>query len=128
MHVNVTHSQSVPSLSFRVKLFHNIDGTLMMAETTKDNHHLITTYKIKAIVKKKKEKKREPIQLKLAPGRCGSNFESIIFKLIVQSSRLGSHFEVAPRRMTGNFPYEKSSLVKVMAWCRQAKSHYLSQG
>ena len=62
----------------------------------------------------------------LAPGRCGSNFESIIFKHIVQSSRLGSHHEIAPSWMTGNFTHEKSSLVQVTVWWHQATSHYLN--
>ena len=32
----------------------------------------------------------------LAPGRCGSDFDSIIFKHI-QNSTLGTHYEIAAR-------------------------------
>ena len=55
----------------------------------------------------------------LASGRCGSNFEGIIFKLIIQNSRLDSHYKIALGWMPQNFTYEKSSLVQVMAWCHR---------
>ena len=64
----------------------------------------------------------------LAPGRCGSNiiiffehtiwikFMTTIVKLLLgESSR------------SQNITHEKSALVKVMAWCHQATSHYLVQ-
>ena len=35
--------------------------------------------------------------------------------------------EIALRLMSLNPPDDKSTLVQVMAWCRQATSHYLSQ-
>ena len=62
----------------------------------------------------------------LAPGRCGSNFESI-FKLILQISSLGTCCEIALMGLLQNVANEKSILVQVMAWCRQAPSHYLRQ-
>ena len=52
----------------------------------------------------------------LAPGRSGSNFKSIIFKL----NSLGSHCEIALWIMPWNLSNEKLTLVQVMAWCHQA--------
>ena len=63
----------------------------------------------------------------LVPGRCGRNFNSILFKLIIQNSILGIHCEITFRWMSHNLTDEKSALVQVMAWCLQAASHYLSQ-
>ena len=31
----------------------------------------------------------------LVPGRCGSNFKSLIFKFIVQNSNLSTHSEIS---------------------------------
>ena len=39
----------------------------------------------------------------------------------------GISYEIAPLRMWLDFTDDKSTLVQVMAWCRQATSHYLSQ-
>ena len=39
----------------------------------------------------------------------------------------GIFCEMIPRRMWLNLTDDKSTLVQVMAWCRQATSHYLSQ-
>ena len=63
----------------------------------------------------------------LAPGWCGNNFESKIVKLITENSSLGIHCEIASREIPQNSTNEKSTLVQVMACCRQATSHYLSQ-
>ena len=65
----------------------------------------------------------------LSPGTCGTDFESVIFKLWIQNSSLGISCEIAlmwiPQDLTtGNV---NATLVQVMAWCRQAPSHYLSQ-
>ena len=62
-----------------------------------------------------------------APGRCGSNFRSKNVKLIIQNSRLGSRCEFGLRWMSQNLTNAKSTLVQVLAWCRQAPSHYISQ-
>ena len=44
----------------------------------------------------------------LAPGRCGNNLKSIIFKLIIQNnSSLGTHCETALRWMPQNLTNEK---------------------
>ena len=39
----------------------------------------------------------------------------------------GISLEIAHRCLLQDFTYDKSTLVQVMAWCRQATSHYLSQ-
>ena len=38
----------------------------------------------------------------------------------------GISYEIALRRMPQDFTDDKSTLVQVMAWCRQAASHYLN--
>ena len=63
----------------------------------------------------------------LAPGRCGSNSKSIIFKPIMQNNSLVIQCKSALRWMSHKLTNEKSTLVQVMAWCHQAASHYLSQ-
>ena len=64
----------------------------------------------------------------LAPRRCGSNFKSRIFKLIIQNicSSLGTHCEITLKWMSQDVISEKSTLVQVMTWCRQVTSHYRS--
>ena len=62
----------------------------------------------------------------LAPGRCGSNFKSVIFKHKKQIKFMSSFPEIALMWMPQN-SIDKSTLVQVMAWCHQAPSHYLSQ-
>ena len=59
----------------------------------------------------------------LAPGACGSNVKSMIFKFIIQNSGMRITF----RWMPHNLINEKSTLVQVMAWCSEATSHYLIQ-
>ena len=39
----------------------------------------------------------------------------------------GFSYEIALRLMPQDLTYDESTLVQVMAWCRQAASHYLSQ-
>ena len=63
----------------------------------------------------------------LAPGRSGCNFKSVIFNLILLIGILRSSNDNALRWMPQDFTDDKSILVQVMAWCRQATSHYLSQ-
>ena len=58
----------------------------------------------------------------LAPGRYDSDFKSIIFKLIIQKSSLGTCSNITLRWMTQKLINEKSTLVQVMAWCYQAAS------
>ena len=63
----------------------------------------------------------------LEPGRSGRKWKSMIFKLIMQNSSLNTHCEIArrwtPQYLSGN----QLTLVKVMAWCHQTTSHYLSK-
>ena len=56
----------------------------------------------------------------LAPGRWGSDFKNIIFKLNIQSSSLETHREIVLRWTPQNLTNEKSTLV-------QATSHYLNK-
>ena len=49
-------------------------------------------------------------------------FSSQLQWLMAEISR-----EIAVRRMSLDLTDDKSTLVQVMAWCRQATSHYLSQ-
>ena len=62
----------------------------------------------------------------LASGRCINNLESVIFKHMLRIKFM-STCKIALRSLPQNLPNEKSTLVQVMAWCRQATSHYLSQ-
>ena len=63
----------------------------------------------------------------LAPGRFHFNFRWVISKLIFVNGGWGITYEIAPRWMLLDLTDDKSTLVLVMAWCRQATSHYLSQ-
>ena len=63
----------------------------------------------------------------LVPGRCGWNLNLVIFKLTSRVDTLSISGEIALRWMPQDFTDDKSTLVQVMAWCRQATSHYLGQ-
>ena len=63
----------------------------------------------------------------LAPGRFKVNFRWVIFKLILVVNGWGISRETALIWMSLDHTYVKSTVVQVMAWCRQATSHYLSQ-
>ena len=63
----------------------------------------------------------------MAPGRCGSNSKSILFKLIILNNSLVIQCKSALRWMPHELTNGKSTLVQVMAWCHQAASHYLNQ-
>ena len=62
----------------------------------------------------------------LDPGIYGSNFISIFYKLITQNSSFGTHMEIDFRWMPQNLTNKKSTSFQVLAWCREAASHYLS--
>ena len=62
----------------------------------------------------------------LPHGRCDSNLKCIIFTFI-QNCSLGTHCDLVPRWMLRNPTNERLTLFQVMAWCRKAPSHYLSQ-
>ena len=51
----------------------------------------------------------------------------IIFKPVLVIDGWGMSCEIALRLMSLDLTDDKSTLVQVMAWCRQATSHYLSQ-
>ena len=67
------------------------------------------------------------LKLPLAPGRFKLNFRWVIFKLILIINGWGISCEIALRWMSLNLNDGKSTVVQVMAWCRRATSHYLSQ-
>ena len=54
-------------------------------------------------------------------------FLYVIFKWILVIDGWGISFEIALIWMSLDFTNDQSTLVQVMAWCRQATSHYLSQ-
>ena len=63
----------------------------------------------------------------LSPGKFAWNFRQVIFKQISVINAWGISCEIIPRRMSLDLTDDKATLVQVMAWCRQATSHYLSQ-
>ena len=62
-----------------------------------------------------------------APGRFRFNFSKVIFKLISVNDGWGISYEIALRWVPKDRTDDKSTLVQVMAWYRQATSYYLSQ-
>ena len=63
----------------------------------------------------------------LTPGRFYWNFRYAIFTLMFSIYGWVISFQIAHRWLSQDFTDDKSTLVQVMAWYRQAKSHYLSQ-
>ena len=63
----------------------------------------------------------------LAPGKFERNFRHIIFKQTSVIDGEGMCSEIALIWMSLDFTDDQSTMVQVMAWCRQASSHYLSQ-
>ena len=63
----------------------------------------------------------------LAPGRFEWNIMYVIFKLILVIDVWGISCRIARIWMPLGFTDDEATLVQVMAWCRQAPSHYLSQ-
>ena len=63
----------------------------------------------------------------LTPGRSETNFRHVIFKQILVIDDWGICCEIALIWKSLDFTDDQSTLVQVMAWCRQATSHYLSQ-
>ena len=62
----------------------------------------------------------------LAPGGCGCYLKLVIFKLFSSINILSISYEIVFRWMPQGLT-DKSTLVQIMAWCRQATSHYLNQ-
>ena len=63
----------------------------------------------------------------LTPGKFEWNFRYSILQIISVIGGWGISCELALRWMSLDLADDKSTLVQVMAWCRQAISHYLSQ-
>ena len=63
----------------------------------------------------------------LAPGKFEWHFRYLIFQIISVIDGWGISCEIALWWMSLDLTDDKSTLVQVMAWCRQATSHYLSQ-
>ena len=63
----------------------------------------------------------------LVPEKFEWNFRHVIFKRILVIDSWGISCEIALIWMSLDFTDDQSTLVQVMAWCRQATSHYLSQ-
>ena len=63
----------------------------------------------------------------LVPGRFGCNLKLIIFKLTSRVDILSISCEIALSWMPQDFTDDKSTLVQVMDWYRQATSYYLDQ-
>ena len=63
----------------------------------------------------------------LVPGKFEWNFRHVIFKQILVIDGWGICCDFALICMSLDFIDDQSILVQVMAWCRQATSHYLSQ-
>ena len=62
----------------------------------------------------------------LAPGRCGCDFKYIIFKHNLGINILSIQVDITVEWMPDDRIDFKTALVQVMAWCRQAPSHYRS--
>ena len=63
----------------------------------------------------------------LAPGRPRSHFKTAIFNLVLLIGIFTSSIDNPLRWMQWDLTDDKSTLDQVMAWCRQATSHYLNQ-
>ena len=68
-----------------------------------------------------------PARNSFTPGKFEWNFRYLIFQIISVIDGWGISCELAPRWMSLDLTDDKSTLVQVMAWCRQATSHYLNQ-
>ena len=63
----------------------------------------------------------------LAAGWFEWHFRHVIFKLMWVIDGWGIPCEIVPIWMSLDFTDDQSTLVQVMAWCRQATNHYLRQ-
>ena len=63
----------------------------------------------------------------MAPGRSGCDLKNVIFNLVLLIGLFRSSYDNVLRWMPQDLTDDKSTLVQVMAWCRQATSHYLNQ-
>ena len=63
----------------------------------------------------------------LAPWKFECNFRYLVFQIISVIDGWVISFELTLRWMSLDLTDDNSTLVQVMAWCRQATSHYLNQ-
>ena len=63
----------------------------------------------------------------LAPRGFQINFSEVIFQLILVTDGWSISCKIVLKWMPMDLTDGKSTLVKVMAWCCQARGHYLSQ-
>ena len=63
----------------------------------------------------------------LAPWRSWCDFKNVIFNLALLIGIFKSSYDNVLRWMSQDLTDDKSTLVPVMAWCRQATSHYMNQ-
>ena len=63
----------------------------------------------------------------LAPGRFKWNFRQLIFNLILVTDCWGVLCGIVLMWLSLDLTHDKPTSLQVMAWCRQAASHYLSQ-
>ena len=63
----------------------------------------------------------------LGPGRSECASKNLIFNLVLLLSIFRSSHDNALRWMPQDLTDDQSTSVQVMAWCRQAASHYLNQ-
>ena len=63
----------------------------------------------------------------LTPGRFGWKFTKVILKLTLIIDDCSISCKIALRGMSLDRTDDNATLAQVMAWCRQATSHYLSQ-
>ena len=63
----------------------------------------------------------------IAPGRSEYDSKNVIFNLVLLIGIFSSSHDNALQWMPQDLTDDKSTLVQVMAWCRQATRNYLSQ-
>ena len=68
-----------------------------------------------------------PVINSLAPGTSVYDFKKSIFNLVSLTGICRTSYANTLRGMPQDLTDGKSTLVQVMAWCRQAASHYLNQ-
>ena len=61
----------------------------------------------------------------IGPWRIWQSYQKLNFQVIIRIPILDIFCEIALRLMLKCLTNEKSTLAQVMAWCRQATSHYL---
>ena len=67
------------------------------------------------------------VNICLAPGRSECDSKNVIFNRVLLIGIIRSSHDNALRWMPRDLTDDKSTLVQVMAWCRQATGQYLNQ-